>query len=498
MAINKGWPIINSMRGVHRYNLKTEKVNPVAAYIKNEFGNENIFKYMADPAKTNEREFVSGVNCNVNTALEMFKGNQDRWERERGVYTCRRKVRQKDPDKESKYVEGTIVGYHWIQSFDPRKDDVNYEQAHEIGIEFANNFGGKYAAIVCTHVDRGHIHNHIFFSAWDIETGKKFPDNNKQKAVLRKVNDEICLKHGLSIIEAPEKGSYKDYKKFLKNPESESWVEGVKRDILNTMKEVNNWEEYRDKMTNELNYSIREGKYITHTTPDGAHKIRDVRLGKEYTKEKIEEYFKAKKEMSEEVKEVLEYNTQKNSWEKRKEEEHFQKEFYVSKKINTKTKSPYTVKKYDKFGRKRTGAEMLLLLAAVIIKNEGEKWQQSGVRSTEDKAIHSRTNYKLQEMMDRIKTVRERNILDEVNLTLRLKDVGSKWAVAKQHFEKLSKSVNKMSFMASSLDFYLEKKEICERILSMKEGPEREALYLLMRNWLISMKKLRLYYKSTT
>ena len=60
--------------------------------------------------------------------------------------------------------------------------------------------------IICTHVDREHIHNHILLSAVDLD-GKVWHDNKKTLTKAKDISDKLALKHDLSVIEKPQKGT---------------------------------------------------------------------------------------------------------------------------------------------------------------------------------------------------------------------------------------------------------------------------------------------------
>ena len=58
---------------------------------------------------------------------------------------------------------GENLGRHLIQAFAP--GEVTPEEAHQIGLELAKEIlGGKYEFVLTTHIDRGHIHNHVIWN----------------------------------------------------------------------------------------------------------------------------------------------------------------------------------------------------------------------------------------------------------------------------------------------------------------------------------------------
>ncbi len=64
-----------------------------------------------------------------------------------------------------------------IQSFAP--GEVDYEKAHEIGKQLADAVTkGQHEYVVTTHIDKGHIHNHIIFCAVNFVDHRKYNSNN--------------------------------------------------------------------------------------------------------------------------------------------------------------------------------------------------------------------------------------------------------------------------------------------------------------------------------
>lgn len=94
---------------------------------------------------------------------------------------------------------GDNLGHHLIQSFAPR--EVSYEEAHRIGKELADKIlGGRYEYVLTTHIDKGHIHNHIIFCAADFVTHRKYVSNKKSYYQIRNESDRLCKEHGLSVV----------------------------------------------------------------------------------------------------------------------------------------------------------------------------------------------------------------------------------------------------------------------------------------------------------
>ena len=112
-------------------------IHPIKSTLK------KALDYITDPQKTDEKLLVSSYGCPVETAdIEM-------------QFTLKQC-----------YQKGNNLAHHLIQSFEP--GEVSYEDAHRIGKELAEEIlGGKYEYVLTTHIDKGHVHNHLIFCAAD-------------------------------------------------------------------------------------------------------------------------------------------------------------------------------------------------------------------------------------------------------------------------------------------------------------------------------------------
>ena len=110
---------------------------------------------------------------------------------------------------------GNNLAHHLIQSFEP--GEVDYEKAHEIGKQLADAVTkGQYEYVLTTHIDKGHIHNHIIFCAVNFVDYHKYVSNKRTYYGIRNISDRLCRENGLSVL-VPEKGgkgkNYAVYKK---------------------------------------------------------------------------------------------------------------------------------------------------------------------------------------------------------------------------------------------------------------------------------------------
>ena len=132
--------------------------------------------YICNPGKTDDTILVSAFRCSAETADIEFS-----WTRRHAI------------DK------GTNLGRHLIQAFSP--GEITPEQAHEIGMKLANEvLGGKYEFVLTTHIDKGHIHNHIIFNSVSFVDYRKYHSNKRSYHFIRRTSDRLCKEYGLSVI----------------------------------------------------------------------------------------------------------------------------------------------------------------------------------------------------------------------------------------------------------------------------------------------------------
>ena len=117
---------------------------------------DELINYITNEEKTDNGLLVTGVNCSAITSIQEFKNTFTKFQ-----------------------PKGNRVGYHLIQSFSPQ-DKIEPEQAHEIGVRLCKELYPNYQAVVTTHIDRGHIHNHIAINSINL-AGKKLNDKLSDK-----------------------------------------------------------------------------------------------------------------------------------------------------------------------------------------------------------------------------------------------------------------------------------------------------------------------------
>ena len=196
------------------------------------------------------------------------------------------------------HKDGGMMFYHMVQSF-PKGAAVDPRQAHEAVRRLAEYFDGC-EVLVCTHVDREHIHSHCVINSVNFETGKKLHMAKEQIQELMRRNDAICLEMGLPVFEAAAQKSRgmsgAEYHTALKG---QSWKLRLMNTIDECMKYATDKDAFASLMASE-GYQVRwenNRKYITYTTPDGM-RCRDSKLHEEkYCKEAMEHEFRIRAEI---------------------------------------------------------------------------------------------------------------------------------------------------------------------------------------------------------
>ena len=231
------------------------KTHPIKSTLK------AAIDYICNPAKTDGSLLVSAYGCSAETADIEFE-----WTRRHAI------------DK------GTNLGRHLIQAFAP--GEVSPEEAHEIGMQLANEIlGGKYEFVLTTHVDKGHIHNHLLWNAVSFADYKHYHSNKRSYHYIRRTSDRICKEHGLSVI-IPGKEKGKSYIEHRAAQTGTSYKANLKATIDRLIPTCINLEDLLRRLQEE-GYEIRRGKYISCRASNQERFTRLTTLGIDYTEEAL-------------------------------------------------------------------------------------------------------------------------------------------------------------------------------------------------------------------
>ena len=198
-----------------------------------------VLNYATQGEKTKDENevvnHVSGIKCNPMFAKDEFLATKTIYAKRDGV-----------------------MFYHYVQSF-AEDDDITPEEAHQIGLEFAEKAWPDYEVVVATHTDTHCLHNHFIINSVNSVTGEKYRTNYSHLRELREISDEICLEHGLGII-TPKKekktSGGPDNKEYQSAKKGESWKFRLRSTIKRAMEKCGTKEAFI-KYMNAAGYEVR-------------------------------------------------------------------------------------------------------------------------------------------------------------------------------------------------------------------------------------------------
>lgn len=226
--------------------------------------------YIQNPEKTDGKMLVSSFGCSYETADIEFR------------FTLSQAL-----DK------GNNLAHHLIQSFEP--GETTPEQAHEIGRQLADAVTkGQYEYVLTTHIDKGHIHNHVIFCAVNFVDHHKYNSNKRTYYGIRNMSDRLCRENGLSVV-VPGKGSKgKSYAEYQAEKVGASWKGKLKIAVDALIPHVTDFEELLSRLQ-AAGYEIKRGKYISCRAPGQERFTRLKTLGADYTEEALTEWIAGKR-----------------------------------------------------------------------------------------------------------------------------------------------------------------------------------------------------------
>ena len=227
---------------------------------------EAAINYAKNGEKTEHGILVSGINCLPENAYEEMMLIKKNFHKEEGR-----------------------LGYHFIQSF--KGKEVSAEECNDIGMELAQSlWGDKYQVLICTHIDKDNVHNHIILNSVSFIDGSKYHNSNVEVALVRETNDDLCIKYELSVVET-DKANKEDEiaKSRIANYNRNSGkMELIKKDIDEAIENAVKYQDFVDELGYKGYFVKKSNNYISISTPYFNRNIRIARaFGEDYTFENI-------------------------------------------------------------------------------------------------------------------------------------------------------------------------------------------------------------------
>ena len=234
------------------------KIKPIKSTLK------KALDYIQNPDKTDGKMLVSSFGCSPETADIEFE------------FTIAQALNR-----------GNNLAHHLIQSFEP--GEVDYQKAHEIGKQLADAVTkGQYEYVLTTHIDKGHVHNHIIFCAVNFVDHHKYNSNKRSYYGIRNMSDRLCRENGLSVVVPQKGGKGKSYAEYLAEKTGTSWKGKLKIAVDGLIPQVSSFEELLSRLQ-AAGYEIKPGKYVSCRAPGQERFTRLKTLGADYTEEAIRE-----------------------------------------------------------------------------------------------------------------------------------------------------------------------------------------------------------------
>ena len=234
------------------------KIKPIKSTLK------KALDYIQNPDKTDGKMLVSSFGCSPETADIEFE------------FTIAQALNR-----------GNNLAHHLIQSFEP--GEVDYQKAHEIGKQLADAVTkGQYEYVLTTHIDKGHVHNHIIFCSVNFVDYHKYNSNERSYYGIRNMSDRLCRENGLSVVVPQKGGKGKSYAEYIAEKTGTSWKGKLKIAVDALIPQVSSFEELLSRLQ-AAGYEIKPGKYVSCRAPGQERFTRLKTLGADYTEEAIRE-----------------------------------------------------------------------------------------------------------------------------------------------------------------------------------------------------------------
>lgn len=269
MAVTKIWKVIKRVDHVVEYATNKEKtkiqMSPNGMYANDL---KDVINYARNSDKTEEEYFVTGINCEPQSAYEEMQDT---------------KMYYNKHDK--------ILAFHGYQSF--VRGETTPEIAHKIGVELAHQiWGDRFQVIVTTHLNTNCLHNHFVINSVSFKDGYKYYDNHTNYARIRHISDELCKEFGLSVIEEkPTKKTHLNYANFYeKSKYTNNYETNAKRDLDLAIRQAYSYNDFEFLMK-KLDYEIiyRANKIsIRHKNYNRNIRI-ERRFGEDYSIDNIKQ-----------------------------------------------------------------------------------------------------------------------------------------------------------------------------------------------------------------
>lgn len=267
MAVSKLWPVTVRLATVLDYASNPEKTTKSKSkYSDADYqALRDVVAYAKNGEKTERELFCEGIHCNPQTAREQFITVKEQFDKPDG-----------------------IQAYHGYLSFE--ETDITPELAQQVGMVFAERmWGDRFQVLVTTHLNTEHLHCHFVVNSVSFRDGKRLQNKEKAWWYFRHIADEVCLEHGLSVVQNPE--AYQSPRILTQKDKAGMPTRyNLARTALDEAIAMSHNLRQLEYHLSEMGYTLGSNpkrKYWTIKGKGDERPIRLHRLGEEYTKERI-------------------------------------------------------------------------------------------------------------------------------------------------------------------------------------------------------------------
>ena len=271
MAVTSIWYVSNRVDDVVKYVVNPDKtvekpeLSPEAIAARKAVG--DVIYYASNADKTEQMMYVTGINCNPDTAADQFLETKLYWDK-----------------------TGGRLAYHGYQSFLEGEGEITAEKAHEIGVKLARElWGDRFEVVVATHLNTGHYHNHLLVNSVSFADGLKYRRTKADYRQMRAVSDRLCREANLHIVEDPSGLKGKSYDEWRAERQGKLTVRGTIRQDIDYAIKMSGREKEFWNVLREIGYEFKffrkDGSMLEHPgikPPGAANFFRLDGLGPNY------------------------------------------------------------------------------------------------------------------------------------------------------------------------------------------------------------------------
>ena len=232
--------------------------------------------YILNPDKTDERVLTISVNCMTEPefAYTQMKTVYEQY------------ARRSYDASPSKSGKSPVKAIHYIMSF-ADSEGVTPELAHKIGMAFVRKmYGDDVQAVIATHVNTDHVHNHILINSYAIN-GKRFYDNKASVRKMREVTNGVCRAFGVTpALNFENEGRSISYSEWQHKKKGTSWKEHIRQAIDTLIPSISSFDDLLAELERQ-GFTIKRDKSILIKAPGQQRSVSLWKLGEDYTEESI-------------------------------------------------------------------------------------------------------------------------------------------------------------------------------------------------------------------